>query len=188
MAEIAGDPLPLIDMAMPRWRWREFHQRMVHAPLTVTWDAALSARMGELVLTRPMMVVRGIGQNLGPDRPIFQAMPPQQIAARPPQELLLGLLFPTAGKLRDTAQPDSITALNDARAPGLIRQVVNLRLHEVPGGTLLTTETRAIANDRAAERRFAIYWVLIRPGSGLIRRDVLRAIARRAEAGTRQAA
>ena len=65
---------------------------------------------------------------------------------------------------------------------GLIRQAVVIRLQAVSGGTLLSTETRAIANDDAARRRFAIYWRLIRPASSLIRHDILRAIARQAEA------
>jgi len=52
-----------------------------------------------------------------------------------------------------------------------------------PGFSLLSTETRVYANDAASRRRFAVYWRLIYPGSALIRRMWLRAIARRAERG-----
>lgn len=180
MAQVTASPL--IDMAMPEWQWREYHERRIAAPLQLVWDAALSATMGELVITRPLMALRGLGAGLARERPIFEAMPPRQIAADPPRELLLGLIFPTHGKLRDVTQPNSIATLNAALAPGLVRQAVNLRLQEFAGGTLVSTETRAIANDAAARRRFAFYWTLIRPASGLIRRDTLRAIARRAEA------
>jgi len=46
----------------------------------------------------------------------------------------------------------------------------------------VTTETRVFARTDAARRKFAIYWRLIRPGSGIIRRSWLEAIKRRAEA------
>jgi hypothetical protein len=49
------------------------------------------------------------------------------------------------------------------------------------GGSTVATETRVHANSPAAGRRFGIYWRLIHPGSDVIRRMWLRAIALRAE-------
>ena len=37
------------------------------------------------------------------------------------------------------------------------------------------------ATDTRTRVRFAIYWAIIRPGSGLIRRDMLGAVARAVE-------
>jgi hypothetical protein len=51
------------------------------------------------------------------------------------------------------------------------------------GGSTVTTETRVHASDPAALRKFGVYWRLIHPGSDIIRRMWLRAIARRAERG-----
>ena len=51
-----------------------------------------------------------------------------------------------------------------------------------PERSLVTTETRVFANSGPARRRFAAYWRVIYPGSGLIRRMWLRAIQRRATA------
>jgi hypothetical protein len=48
-------------------------------------------------------------------------------------------------------------------------------------GETLSTETRVWAADPPARRRFRLYWLAIRPFSGLIRRLWLRAIKRRAE-------
>lgn len=59
------------------------------------------------------------------------------------------------------------------------REAVWRALHV--GGILLTTETRVAVEDPGARRRIAVYWAVIRVGSGLIRRDVLRAVRRRAE-------
>ncbi|MFV0409757.1 MAG: hypothetical protein ACK5LJ_08725 [Paracoccus sp. (in: a-proteobacteria)] len=166
---------------MPDWQWREYHQRLVRADPQTLWQACLSAPTSALRLTRPLMVLRGLGQMMPRNAPIIESMPPRPIAKVEGRELLLGLIFPTAGKLSETAQPDSVAMLNAARETGLIRQVVNLHLHPAPGGTILSTETRAIANDETARRRFACYWFFIRPASGLIRRDTLRAISRLAE-------
>jgi len=54
--------------------------------------------------------------------------------------------------------------------------------------TRLSTETRVQPTDAAAAHAFRPYWWLIRAGSGLIRRDVLRAVRRRAERGATAAA
>ena len=180
--------MTLIDRALPEWHWREYHQRMVQADLQTVWHACLTVTLGDLLITRPLMVLRGLGGKMGKAGAIIDNMPPQRVAMAPPDQILLGLIFPTQGKLRDMAQPDSIAALNAAQGAGLIRQAVDIRLRAVPGGTLLSTETRAIANDDAARRRFALYWGLIRPASGLIRHDILRAIARQAEAAPQIAA
>jgi hypothetical protein len=48
----------------------------------------------------------------------------------------------------------------------------------------VTTETRIFATDEVARRKLAFYWLVIRPGSALIRRDWLKAIRNRAEART----
>jgi hypothetical protein len=171
----------LIDAALPVWHWREYHQRLVRADLSSVWQACLTVTAGDLLITRPLMRLRGLGGPLSSDAAVIDNVPPRPIARHEPDEILLGLIFPTHGRLKTTPQPDSIAALISATGAGLVRQAVNLRLRPVAGGTLLSTETRAIATDDGARRRFALYWSLIRPASGLIRHDILRAIARHAE-------
>ena len=48
--------------------------------------------------------------------------------------------------------------------------------------TRLATETRVLAYGRPARRRFRAYWFLVGPFSGLIRKEMLRLVKRRAEA------
>jgi hypothetical protein len=64
-----------------------------------------------------------------------------------------------------------------ARAP----RGLEIRLGFHFDGETLSTETRVSAADPSARRRFRLYWLAIRPFSGLIRRVWLRAIKRRAE-------
>lgn len=59
-----------------------------------------------------------------------------------------------------------------------MKYLIDFQLEPRDGGVRLTTETRGHCTDRRARHRMALYWCLIRPGSGLIRRDMLRAVAR----------
>jgi hypothetical protein len=58
---------------------------------------------------------------------------------------------------------------------------MEFRLEPTRQGTFLSTETRVVATDARTRRAFAAYWFLIRPGSGAIRRELLRVVARRSE-------
>lgn len=168
---------------MPDWQWREYHQRPVQAPPQTVWQSIHSVPTDALRLTRPLMWLRTAGQDAPPrGLPMIASLPPRVIASDAPREVLLGLIFSTSRWWAEPTPPDSIAALDAMRGPGSVRVVVNMALRPAPdGGTLLSTETRASTDDDATRRRFALYWLMIRGGSGLIRRDILRAIARHAE-------
>lgn len=69
--------------------------------------------------------------------------------------------------------------------PGWTKGAMSFRLDPLPGGrTLLAAETRVHATSTAARRAFAPYWLFIRVGgTGLLRLEMLRAVAHRAERG-----
>ena len=78
-----------------------------------------------------------------------------------------------------------IAAVEQLRAfaePGWVKVAFDFVLVPDGGGTHLSTETRVAATDARTRRIFGLYWLAIRAGSGLIRRDLLRAVARQAEA------
>lgn len=56
--------------------------------------------------------------------------------------------------------------------------VLNMCVVPEVGGSRLVTHTRVHCPTEALRRRFAPYWTLIRPVSGLIRHRLLRAVAR----------
>ena len=60
-----------------------------------------------------------------------------------------------------------------------------MSIRAIPGdhGTLLALEHRTQPTDAAARRRFARYWLAIRPGGAFVTRQLLKAVARRAERG-----
>jgi hypothetical protein len=65
--------------------------------------------------------------------------------------------------------------------PGYAKMAMDLRASADGDGAVLETETRVYLTDEAARRRFAAYWIVIRPFSGLTRRLWLREAKRRAE-------
>jgi hypothetical protein len=63
--------------------------------------------------------------------------------------------------------------------PGYAKAALNFTVAADGEGSRITTETRIAGTDAAAARKFRRYWLLIRLGSGAIRRSWLKAIRRR---------
>jgi hypothetical protein len=76
--------------------------------------------------------------------------------------------------------PDQFAAL---REPDLVKIAWTIEADPVDDfRTLLSSETRAVATDAEARRRFRRYWLLVGAGVVLIRWFALPAIRRKAEA------
>jgi hypothetical protein len=145
-------------------------------------------RWSELALARPLLAVRALPARITGSRPPWQQ--PGPIVANLPIALLAGepgreLVF--AGALRPWQRGEGPPpALDRDRfrrfaEPGWVKVAMDVRLVQERDGTRLSTETRIQATDRRARRAFTAYWLLVRLGSGLVRRELLRAIARRTE-------
>lgn len=84
------------------------------------------------------------------------------------------------GKVADVRDLAGFRAFNE---PGFVLAAFSFEL-EAPGdATRLATETRVQPTDRSAAGAFLPYWLVIRAGSGLIRGEMLRAVAHRAAHG-----
>ena len=98
-----------------------------------------------------------------------------------PDELVLGAIgrfWKAEGEILRVGSDEFVTFAE----PGFAKAVMNFHVRAVPGGTVMTTETRVRATDDEARRKFRRYWRVVMPGSALIRRAWLRAIRKRAEA------
>ncbi len=181
------EPGRLLDRALPQWDFAEQHERLVRAPAPLVWRALWEVRMSDLPITRALMRVRMLGRRSrgSAGRLALDALPPGEIARDEGRDLLLALVAPMtlrtdAGSL-DTLRPASWAALQRPLPDGWVRIGMDFRLAALDGATRLSTETRVLAAGPAARGRFRLYWLAIRGGSGLIRRELLRAVARRAE-------
>jgi hypothetical protein len=106
------------------------------------------------------------------------------LGERPPWELALGLVgrfWTPTGALRGV----DAEGFRRFSAPGYSKALWTFELRELPGGrTRLSTETRVLCTDRESRDRFRLYWLVVGPLSGLIRREILRTIKRQAELPT----
>ena len=170
----------LLDQVTPSCDRSEVHRRTSAASAPALWDAIHALRADELTAMRVLMGVRTLGRRAGEgDLTVlegFRRMGFRKIAEEPEQELVvagIGRFWTPSGGLRKVTDVDQFLHFQE---PGYAKVAFNFRL--VDGE--ISTETRIAATDARARRRFGLYWMLIRPGSGLIRREWLRALDRRA--------
>ena len=180
----------LLDQAMPAWDVAEHHQRRVAADCDAVWAALLAAPMSDLPVTRALMWVRTFGRGTpgSPERTVVDSLPPGEITRQAPRQLVLGLVAPVRLRYSSADLPAlraaTVAELQRTLPDGWVRIAMDFRLVAAGAGTtILSTDTRVLASGPRARRAFRAYWLAVGWGSGLVRRELLRAVARRAEGG-----
>jgi hypothetical protein len=96
------------------------------------------------------------------------------------EELVFGLVgkfWRPGGGLRRQSRDDFAAF----REPGYAKAAWNLRVEARPGSASeLSTETRVLCFGESGRRRFLLYWRVVEPFSGLIRRSLLQGVLRAA--------
>ena len=192
----------ILDDLMPRYDVVERHRTTVRAAPAVVYAALRDANLGAGPVTRTLLTLRALPalciaivrspraamtewRQRRPERTVrladFERAGFSVVAERPPAELVLGLVgrfWTPGGGLCSGVSAETF------RAPppsGHALAGWNFSIQARPGGeTELRTETRVLCAPDAVFR-FRLYWLLVRPGSGLIRRSMLHAIRRQAE-------
>ncbi|HEV8365550.1 MAG TPA: hypothetical protein VGQ52_18670 [Gemmatimonadaceae bacterium] len=185
-------PQTRLDEFMPAYQFDEVHSIVIAAPPELVFRAIQETTAGEIRFFRLLTTIRRLGRP-GPENILNapERIPILEVATRTSflmlandvdREIVVGtvVIAPPGARYTDARTPESFRSFN---RPGFALAAMNFRLVPNGGaGTLLTTETRVYAADRATQRRFARYWRVIFPGSALIRRSWLAAIRRRASA------
>jgi hypothetical protein len=195
----------LLDDLIPRYDVVERHRIFVRAAPNVVYAALRAANLSGGPITRSLLALRAIPAAIGaiarsPRAALgeyreraasrlgvvrlqdFERAGFRVVAERAPDELVIGLLgrfwTPRGGLCTD------VRADMFRRGPPVGQALAgwNFTVTGRPdGASELRTETRVwCAPD--ARWKFRLYWLAVRPGSGLIRREMLRAIRRHAEA------
>ena len=178
----------ILDEFMPVWQFRERHTRRIAAPPARVFEAIKNVRANEILFFKTLTWIRRGGRsapesilNAGDSAPLLEVATRNgfiYLADDCPRELVVGTIV--------IAPPGSDCALTPetfktSLAPGFALAAMNfLVTPDGQDGSLVSTETRVFANNPSARQRFARYWRIIYPGSALIRRMWLRAVARRA--------
>lgn len=190
----------LLDEIMPHFDVVERHRTVVRASPSAIHAAIREADLGGGPVTRALLALRALPAAVvallrsprealtawrrpapGVRLADFERVGFRVVAERAPEELVIGLLgrfwTPRGGLCAEVSETDF------RRGPprGFALAGWNFTARPLAdGGTELATETRVwCAPD--ARWKFRTYWLLVRPGSGLIRRAMLRSIRRQAE-------
>jgi len=145
----------------------------------VVLAAAREVTVSEMRLAAALLAVRGFGRP--PPIP-FTTLLEERVGgtwleSAPGGDVWAGVLRPWRNQSRPIADRDALLAFDE---PGWVKVAMDLTVTARGTGTLLCTETRIAATSEDARRIFGRYWLVVRPGSGLVRQSLLRAVERRA--------
>jgi len=178
-----------LDAFAPAWQFHEVHALRVAASPERVYDAIRRVRADEIFLFGVLTWIRRGGRALPPS--ILNAGKREslvdvatnssfvRLADSVPRELVIGTVVLAPPRTSGTISP---RVFQDHLPPDFALAIMNfLVTPDGAGGSLVSTETRVVANSPATRRRFAVYWRIIYPGSALIRQMWLRAVRHRAE-------
>lgn len=173
----------LLGRFLPEYHFRSHHETVVAAPKALVRRAADEWQPAESLLWRLLLLGRGLGSPRGTLRQWAEANGFLCLADTDDE-----VVYAQAGRfwslneraaLVSPRTAEELLQLDDPRAAVA---AMSVRLEALgQDRTRLSTETRVHALGPQARRRFRIYWLIIRPFSGLLRRSMLAGIKKRAE-------
>ena len=155
-----------LDAFLPAYEFSTRHEVSVAVDPARADRALREVTFKEVPLVRGLLLARGLGLRRAEDTVLAAMVPRATILEDVPGEGMVLTLSGQFWRLRGRGPEAPATAVVDFRA--------------LPGS--LATETRVHVPDPVARRKFAQYWRIVRPFSGLIRIAVLQAAKRRAGA------
>ncbi len=164
----------LIDQFLPDFDFNEVHSREIHASPEQVLAVASRVDFSDAWLTRSLLWLRGI--HVG--KPDLHGLHTWLKFS------LVGETLPTATSAGELLYVGTLPleyqtaeSFNSYSGKGL-KMAWNMWVETTPTGSLLHTETRVKCLSKQSRQHFGIYWFFIGPFSGLIRLDLLAAVAR----------
>jgi hypothetical protein len=179
----------LLDRFMPVYDIAERHHIDVDAPAETTFAASMDMDLEDSALIRAIFKGREILLGADPDREVrarglvavTKALGWQVLAERPGREIVMGAVTqPWKPNVEFRGLPPGEFAA--FAQPGFVKIVWTLRADQAGDGrSIARTETRVVATDAEARRRFRWYWARFSAGIVLIREVSIRLIKTEAE-------
>lgn len=189
VAKTSSEVRSRIDAFLPNYDFCASYQILIEARRSVVYESLLHSDFSELWLMRLLMTIR-TGKPVG-----RHGMPGdlrQRLAGTgflileelPQDELVIGVAGrfwrPDGGRCMDLTEAHFV----EFSRPGYAKAAWNFKLRaglSETEGTTLSTETRIQCFGRRAFGKFGIYWSLVAPFSGLIRKAILKQVRTKAE-------
>ena len=183
----SGDAL--LDMFMPNYEVADRHKITVAAPAEVTLSAAGEIRLENSAFIRAIFKGRELvlgGERNRKIRPNALLEEVKELgwgvlAELPGREIVMGAITKPwePNPVFRSLPPDEFQAFQE---PGYVKIIWTLRANpDGNGQSIFRTETRAVATDVEARRKFRRYWAFLSPGIIAIRSVMLPAVKAEAE-------
>jgi hypothetical protein len=189
VARTSSEARSRIDAFLPNYDFSASYQVPINAPRSIVYECLLHSDFSELWLMRLLMTIR-TGKRMprshmpGDLRQRLQGTGFVILDEVPNDEIVIGVTGrfwrPDGGRCMELTEADFV----DFSREGYAKVAWNFRLRaELPEKwtTILSTETRIQCFGRAAFWKFGIYWSLVGPFSGLIRKAMLKQVKTKAE-------
>lgn len=188
MGTVGSETELLIDEFLPEWEFREQHSRRIDAPADQVRQALLGLTLRDLPFSGFMLGLRHLPSYLAArkrpgrlDLPLIERFVGFGFVelANTEHELVLGVAGQFWRVREDMVLLSSAEAFVRFDEPGFAKGAINFCITDDGDSVLLSTETRVHATDEQARRSFRPYWVPVRAIGGLMRSEMLWAVARR---------
>lgn len=176
----------LTDHYLPEWDVRSSHHTLVDADPASTFRAVKEIDLAESTMIRLLFKARGLpGQRL--TLRTLERVGFIPLEERPDSEFVLGIVgkFWTPSGDLQRLTPDAFRAFD---LPGFAKSTWSFSVVPEGAKTRLYTETRVFCTDDRSRRFFRLYWFVVGPFSGAVRRRALRIAKESAEATNRSTA
>jgi len=168
----------LLDDFLPEFDFHERHETLIPAPPEAVRRAVQEWRPAESFLWRWLVRLRGLGSPKGTLREWGESNG-FLCLAETAHEVVYGQAgrFWSPNERAALVSPRTIEEFRGLSDPRFAVAAMNIAVEALaPARTRLFTETRVRCLGASSRRRFRLYWLVIRPFSGLLRRAMLRGI------------
>jgi hypothetical protein len=178
----------ILDDIMPEYQFSEKHSVRIHTQPGQAMQAVRESTWGDLKALVALLKIRGAVlrtpyQETGAfatDKRIFD-VPAASGPVLGGSDYEIAMAWGADVQARRPLQVSTLQEFADSRQQGAIKICMDFYAEDAGGGwSTVTSETRVLALDESPHG-LAIYWRLMVPGSGLLRRQWLMSIKRRAE-------
>jgi hypothetical protein len=177
----------LLDDVMPEYQFVESHSGRIHARPEQVMQAIRRSTFGDMRSLGTLLKIRAAALRTHDSGDSWQDK--RVLDAFSESGYLLGgseheIVMAGVVNVREKRRPEVRTLQEIAayREPGAVKMAYAFVVDDAGGGwCTVSTETRVLALDESTRRGMGRYWRLIVPGSGMLRRQWLAGIKRRAE-------
>ena len=170
----------LIDKYLPQYTFNEFHEIVINSPIENVYHVAKDVDLSKSKIITLLFKIRGLPTKRLNLQNFIEDMGFTNLEENYPYESLVGFW----ARVNIAKIPSYEAFSNNSISPWL-KAVWNFQFEKLEKDkTKVSTETRVLCVAPITRFTFGLYWTIIKPFSGLIRRQMLNIIKHDSESVT----